>query len=133
MFRTPFFGGHKLVQEDVVEGDLWWRNPIAFPVIDEDVTTSEELNEEENHEDDEAINNAEMNMHCDDNEEEDNDNDDAVVLDTHRDFWRISSTWPFLFHLFQLLKYSDVSLLCGRIWNPNKFVKADMSVSLNVL
>lgn len=41
----------------MVEGDPLWRNPMAFPVIDEDITTSKKL--EDIHEDDNAIINEE--------------------------------------------------------------------------
>lgn len=58
--RIPLSGqGHKIIHEDVVEGDLARRNPIAFPIIDYDLTTSEK---EEN------LDEAENDIHLNDDE-----------------------------------------------------------------
>lgn len=67
--RIPFSGqGRRIVQEDIIEGDPTHRNPTTIPVIDYDLSTSEE--------DEDLVN----------NDEDENEMDDEDIPDTHRDF-----------------------------------------------
>lgn len=46
--RIPFVGkGLNIRQEDIQEGDLTYRLPTRLPIIDYDITNSEEMEEKE--------------------------------------------------------------------------------------
>lgn len=102
--RCPFAGeGHQIVQEDVVEGNPRWRypravyNPVYINYHQDDLSTSEEIeNEEQNNRDNIAEDEeyAEENrIHYDDdnndknNEEGDPEESEGDIASDQRDFY----------------------------------------------
>lgn len=56
--RIPFSGqDRQITHEDIIKNDPTWRRPMTLPIIDYDVTTSEELNEEDNEDIEEIVGN----------------------------------------------------------------------------
>lgn len=113
--RIPFAGqGTRIVSEDIVEGGLVYRLSTRLPIIDYDITTREELddnqesNNAENLEEDELFGENDLHYNKDEEVGQENDmqyneeefDDDAVVPDTHLDIKNLidaastSSTLP---------------------------------------
>lgn len=90
--RILFFGqGTRIINEDIIEGDPTHRLPTRLPILDEDITTSEEqddydnpeANNAENLEDDEIEGENDIHYNKD---QEYFEEGDVMVPDTHRDF-----------------------------------------------